>query len=742
MAAAAKPDKVRNQKTLPGKTGAKANAARQHRPVQQAGIGIAGWMALAAVLLATAAVYWQVAGFAFIRTDDELYVYGNAAVKAGLRWGSAVWAFSRPVAGNWHPLTMLSLMADYHLAGSSPAWFHLVNLVLHLAGTLCLVIGLHRLTRCYWQSLFVGSVFALHPAHVESVAWISERKDVLSGLFLGLVLLAYGRYCRRQARTSFLVVLVCLGLGLMSKPMLVSVPILLLLLDYWPLERTGRPDANKKLNFPAGEKIPFFVLAAIFCVVTLIVQRGAGAMDTLESTPVPERLTNALVAYAVYVWKFFWPAGQAGLYPFLRQALPLWQPLLAALFLIAVTLATLRAHRSRPYLSVGWLWFCTSLVPVIGFVQVGPQASADRYTYIPYIGLSIMVAWGAPELLAFLMPKYRRQLLASLSVSAAAAMAVLSFQYLPHWKNDSSYWARVIEIRPDFARGYYNLALAEGEQGDVNGAMGHYRKALEVDPRCADANYGLANLLLAQGRLDEAIAHYEAELRLNPRQAGVHNNLALALARRGRLEEATEHYRAAVDADPQNADALRNWASELLARKDWEGARAKYEAFLKLQPDDYDAHCRIAGTYAGMGQWNQAVAHLKRAMQLQPQNPLAFTNLGELMSRRGDPQAALAYFRDALRLDAAFADAQYKLAQTLAAMSRKDEAVAAYQELLAAHPGHYWGHNDLGILLAEQGKLDQALAQFAAAIKIDPAAEAARNNQAKVMLLRTRGKQN
>ncbi len=697
------------------------------------------WVAVAALLLAALAIYWQAVGFGFIRNDDELYVYENAAVKGELGWGGVIWAFTHAAVGNWHPLTMLSLMLDYQLGGPAPAWFHAVNMLLHLLGTLFLILAWQRLTRCTGQSLFIGAIFALHPTHVESVAWVSARKDVLSGLFLGLTLLAYSRYSRRPNGLRYLGVMLCLILGLLSKPMLVSVPFLLLLMDYWPLQRIGgkeSPPSATRWRTAIYEKVPLFALAGAFAAVTFMVQRGAGAMDTLESTPVMERLSNALVAYAAYVGKFFLPTGLAGLYPFLRNARPWWQPAAAALVLALITYAAVRCARSRPWFLVGWLWYLISLIPVIGIVQVGPQASADRYTYIPYIGLSIMIAWGVPELLSFLWPRKQKLVTAVLGAAAALAMGVMTYRYIPHWKDDIAYWSRVAEIRPDFGLAYYNLALAERDAGDTDRAMGFYRKALQVDDRCVDANFGLANLLFAKGRLEEAVTHYQAELRINPRRSGVHNNLAVVLSKLGRPDQAVEHYRAALEADPNDVDALRNFGLELLNRKDWQGARARYEAFLKIQPDDYDAHCRIAEALGEMGEFQEAATHLNRAMQIQPDNPGAYDTLGALLSQRGDHDSAIVQYRHALKLQPDFLDAQYNLAMALILSGRKAEAIAAYRELLRSHPDHYWGQNDLGILLVEQGNLDEALAHFDAALRINPAGEEAKHNREGVLALR------
>ena len=702
---------------------------------------LVAWLVAVAILSTTLAVYWQAVDFGFIRNDDELYVYDNAAVKGGLGWAGAVHAFTRPAAGNWHPLTILSLMLDSQLGGLAPAWFHAANILLHLLGTLCLFLAFHVLTGCVWRSLFVAAVFALHPTHVESVAWISARKDVLSGVFLGLTLLAYNRYSRHPDRFRYAGALVCLLLGLLSKPVLVSVPILLLLIDYWPLKRIGGADAlvpSIGWRKVIREKVPLGILAGAFAVVTFVVQRGSGAVDTLESTPVQERLSNALVAYATYMGKFFWPDGLAGLYPYLREARPFWQPAGALTLLVIITYIALRNSSSRPWFLVGWLWYLISLIPMIGLVQVGPQASADRYTYIPYIGLSIILAWGIPEIFTFLSPNKWRRIPTILGAVAAVAMGVHTYRYLPHWKDDAAFWSRVVEIRPDFGRGYYNLALAVGSGGDTDRAMALYRRALEVDNRCVDAHYGLANLLLIQGRLEEAVTHYQEELRLNPRRSGVHNNLAIVLGKLGRPQQAMDHYRAALEADPNNADALRNWGMELINQKDWEGARAKYDAYLKIQPDDYDAHCRIAAALAGEGNFREAVNHLRRAIRIQPDNPAAFNNLGTLLTQRGDHDAAIEQFRHAAKLDAGFVEARYNLAMALSVSGRKADAIAAYRDVLRTHPDHYWAHNGVGILLAEQGDLDQALAHFDAALKIDPGGEAARHNREGVLALRSR----
>lgn len=512
-------------------------------------------LSVAALLLLTLVLYWRAGGYGFLWMDDQVYVYANPHVQAGLTRDSLRAAFVETTAGNWHPLTLLSLMLDSSIGGPGPRVFHLTNIGLHLLGTLLLVWALLRLTGDPWRSAFVGAVFALHPAHVESVAWISERKDVLSGVLLALTLLAYQRYVRGRTWTAYLAVAGACAAGLMAKPMLVTLPLLLLLLDLWPLGRLGR---SRIVTLHAViEKLPLLALSALSATVTLWAQRRIGALPSLDATPPLLRLANAVRSYGIYLGKLLWPAHLAAVhYP--AAGVSAAALLVSTVVLLAVIYAVFRAARTKPYLAVGWCWFVISLLPVIGFIQAGPQAYAERYTYIPYIGLSIMLAWGVPELCVGLLPRKGHWVAAAMGLAACGAMAASTHAYLPVWANDVALWQRVATENPENCRSHYNLGVALSNAGDGDGAIERYRRALQIEPTCRNAHFNLARIHARRGQVDDAMMHYQAELAGNPRHAEAHNDLGTLLADAGRVAEAVPHFEAALAVAPAFEAAARN----------------------------------------------------------------------------------------------------------------------------------------------------------------------------------------
>jgi hypothetical protein len=415
-------------------------------------------IAISIILAAsTAAVFWQVHSFDFISYDDGSYVYENPHVLSGLTSEGVVWAFTTGESANWHPLTWLSLMLDSQLFGRDPGWFHLVNVFIHIANALLVFIVLRKMTQALWPSFFVAAAFAFHPMHIQSVAWIAERKDVLSTLFWMLTLLAYVNYVKRPGLLRYMTTILLFALGLMAKPMLVTLPFVLLLLDYWPLNRFGPQTAKtsgrqSSKSDPIGfkhqvyrlviEKIPFFVLCAISSVITFLVQQSSGAVVDITTWPQSSRVTNAFISYAKYIGKMFWPQDLAIFYPFDPVGFPFWQIVLCILLLLFISIFVIYAGRKRGYLPVGWFWFVVTLLPVIGFVQVGNQALADRYTYIPYIGLFIMIAWGLPELL-WALP-FKRIMIFSFAAIILTALAICTNIQLKYWQNTFTIFTHAI----------------------------------------------------------------------------------------------------------------------------------------------------------------------------------------------------------------------------------------------------------------------------------------------------------
>ena len=528
------------------------------------------WLILiTAVLL----VYWQVGDHEFINYDDNVYITDNAQVQKGLTSNGIIWAFTTSHTGNWHPLTWISHMLDCELYGLNPRGHHLTNVLLHMANAILLFVVLRWMTGAIWRSGLVAALFALHPLHVESVAWAAERKDVLSTFFWMLTMVAYVHYVNRPGGKRYFLVLVTFFLGLMAKPMLVTLPFVLLLLDYWPLNRfkprevTGSVE-DQPLGFRSSgddkspilkavmEKTPLFLMSLFSCVVTVMAQQEAGAISTLEIIPFKLRIANGLVSFVAYMGKMIWPQDLAVFYPHPVSDLQIWKPVAAGLFLLIVsTVVLLVAQRCR-YVLVGWLWYLGTLVPVIGLVQVGEQAMADRYTYVPLIGLFIVVVWGFADLV-----KGWRSRRWVVSVSAAVMVLALmagSWLQVAHWKNSVKLFKHALDATSNNYVAHYNLGNALALQGKLTGAVSHYNKALQINPDHAEAHLNLAVGLDRQGKHQEAIQHYAEVLRISPHDAQSHNNLGVALAEQGRLKEAVAHFTEALRIDPNFKEAQRN----------------------------------------------------------------------------------------------------------------------------------------------------------------------------------------
>ena len=567
------------------------------------------WICLA-LLVAILAVYAPVRHFDFVNFDDPEYVRDNPHVRAGLTPEGLAWAFTSTESANWFPVTRLSHMLDAQLFGMRAGPQHLVSVLFHALAALCLFGFLRRATRARWPSAFVALLFAVHPSHVESVAWVAERKDVLCALFWFLALWAYVRYAERPGAGRYLLVLLPFCLGLMSKPMIVTLPLVLLLLDVWPLGRRPAP----------REKIPFFALAAAGAVATYLVQRGSGAVEALAAFPFGLRVENALVSSVAYAARMFWPTPLAVFYPYPSQ-IPWWQAGLAAAALAGVSILVLRTVRSRPYLAVGWLWYLVTLAPVIGLVQVGAQARADRYMYVPMVGLSIMLAWGAADWLRG-APRFRPAV-AALAVAACLASAALAAEQVQHWKDSQALFEHALAVTDGNYLAHHNLGVALAEMpGRLPEAIAHYRAALAIQPDSARAHTDLGNALAKlPGRAGEAVAEYRAALRIAPDSAIPHNNLGNALAALpGRLPEATAEYRAALGIDPGYAAAHNNlgFALAQVPGRLPESIR-EYREALRIQPDYAEAHANLAAALAESPEnLPQAVTEYQAALRSRP----------------------------------------------------------------------------------------------------------------------------
>ena len=623
-------------------------------------------------------VYWPVHNYDFVRYDDNKYVTGNRNVQSGITMQSVRWAFTSGHASNWHPVTWLSHMLDCRMFGLDAGKQHTVNLLFHIVNTLLLFVVFARMTKMLWASAFVAAVFGLHPLHVESVAWIAERKDVLSTFFWMLTMLAYALYVEKPAISRYIVTLLLFAIGLMAKPMLVTLPFVLLLLDYWPLERmnirvSAKKEENsqqnnigKPLSYLVLEKIPFFVLAILSSIVTFIVQRRTGAVQSVDVIDIKSRIGNAIVSYITYIYKTFWPSKLAVLYPHPGSSLLLSRIVTCAMLLVMITTAVILLSRRRKYLVTGWLWYIGTLIPVIGIVQVGVQAMADRYTYIPMTGLLIVIAWGVSDILDSW--KYRKKVLITSSAAVLIALSMKSAIQLEYWQDSETLFKHTLDVTSNNYVMHNNYAAFLDEQGKIEQAIEHFTKSLEIKPNAAEVHNNLANALNSIGKTEQAIEHYQKSLSLKPGSSDAHYNLALALSKQNRLDEAITEYYKAIKLDPTNADALSNLGYELAEKGKYTEAVELYKKALALDPDNVIFHGRFGLALAGLQQNDEAIKEFQFVLRATPDDAEMWCNIGILLERQNKTDEAVKHYLKALEIE----PQNEKAASLLKAALKKD----------------------------------------------------------------------
>ncbi|HOX56929.1 MAG TPA: tetratricopeptide repeat protein [Candidatus Paceibacterota bacterium] len=693
------------------------------------------------LVLLTLAAYWPALNCGFINYDDHQYVVGNPRVHTGLSLENCRWAFNIGYASNWHPLTWLSHMADCQLFGLDPRGHHLMNLIFHLANTLLLFGVLCRMTRAVWPSAMVAALFAWHPAHVESVAWVAERKDLLSTFFFLLTLGAYYAYAQRSAvggpksRVWYGTALLLFVLGLMSKPMLVTLPFVLLLLDYWPLNRCA-PAEKDPMHKPflrlLPEKLPFFALAAASCVVTLIAQKRGGAVVPMEVISLDARGWNAVVSYLRYVGKLFWPHDLAVIYPYV-YGWPGWLIGLAVVFLLGASWLAILLRRSAPYLPVGWFWFLGALVPVIGLVQVGEQAMADRYTYIPSIGLFMVVCWAVPQLPGSW--PLRRPALVMCAMMALAACATATRLQLQHWRTGVALFEHALAVTQRNPIAHATLGLALMDEGKLEDAVAQYEAALQISPNYSLAHNNMGVALARLGRFDQAIVHYRTALQFNPRDPEAHFNLATAFNpsyvdtytqeeysgdHRTDAQQAREHYQTALALNPGLTKAYVNWGNLELAVGNPQSAIRHYQDALLIDPLTPLAHLNLGNALAKTGATNEAISAYTRAVEIEPGDALTRLRLANLLASQAEFEKAIPHYQQAIRLDPGHFAASSNLGSALAKLGRYQEAAACFAEAIRIQPGYADAHVNMAKLLAEQGDLDGALKGCFEALRLRP----------------------
>ena len=620
------------------------------------------------LVIATFIAYMQVLKYGFITSfDDTEYLTSNWNIKAGLTKESIVWAFSTSYASNWHPVTWLSHMLDYEFYGLEPFGHHLTSLLFHIINTLLLFGVLLKMTGALWRSGLVAVLFALHPLNVESVAWVSERKNVLSTFFLLLTLWAYVRYVDKKNARNYLLVVLFLALGLMSKPMLVTLPFVLLLLDFWPLKRFGevRP---ARLIF---EKVPLFILLIGSCVATFIAQKSGGAIRSSEFSSLYFRIANALVSYFEYLRNMLWPSGLSVFYPHPGNALPIWKPLACTIVLVVVTIWVVKEIRRAPYLAVGWFWYLGTLVPVIGIVQVGEQAMADRYTYVPLIGIFIAIAWSLPEQIK----TGKEKLLPILSGIVISLLIALTWIQVSHWKNSITLFKHAINVTDTKYLGVATIHAFLGDayhrEGELDIAISEFKKSLDLDPVNL---YGLNNLaatLAEQGNLKEGLIYAQKLARFQPDYTPGLITMGNILEETGKLDQAQIYYEQVLKRDLNSFENYLNLANILYRKGDLEGAIPHYKKVIILNPNLLEAHYNLGNIFGQLGQPIDAKKEFEQAIRCDEKQPMPHYGLGLIQLQTGNYLKAIEAFEQALSLNPKLEQARHFLAQASEKMRQK-----------------------------------------------------------------------
>ena len=717
------------------------------------------WVTLLLALLALA-VFWPVTRNEFTCYDDPDYVLNNPHVQTGLTWQGLVWAFGRLHTEQtyWHPLTWVSHMLDCQLFGLNPTGHHLVNLLLHTLNTVLVFLVFRRMTGAVWRCAVLAVLFALHPLQVDTVAWVAERKNLLSALFWLLTMWAYVSYAEGRRKNAecrmrspgcgleppasrithhpsvyYLLALLFFTLGLMCKPVLVTLPFALLLLDYWPLQRLSPPTLNPQpstILSLAAEKAPFLLLALASSIITLASHRALkGMMDAAAGLPLAPRLENALVSYVRYLGKTLWPSHLAVFYPH-PVSWPMWAVALSGLLLLGVSALAGGNARRRPYLLVGWFWFLGVLVPFTGVVQAGAQAMADRFAYVPLLGLFLALIWGAYDVTV--RWRHRTTILCSSAVAATALCATLSRHQIGYWRDSQTLFEHAVAVTEGNDVAHYNLGVILADKGLVDEAIRHYEAAVRLSPQDGQCHDGLGYALLQKGRFTEAANQYREALRLNPADAQAHNNLGHLLVRQGQVDEAIEHLTESLRLDANKPEAHCNLGLALARRGSYPEAIEQYRVALRLEPGNAAAHAELGSLLAEHGQLNEAIGHYTQAARLTPKSPNAQYRLGMALAKKGEWEPAARQFNLALALEPNFALAHYELGMICLRQRQVAKALEHWRETARLKPDWPDALNNLAWVLATDPR--PALRNGAEAVELaSRAAELSGTNDVRIL---------
>jgi protein O-mannosyl-transferase len=692
------------------------------------------WGCLFLVVI-TLTVYWPVQNYGFVNFDDSLYVTENPHTQEGLTLKSITWAFSfsEKEGTYWQPVTWLSHALDCQLYGLQPGKHHLTSLMFHMANSLLLFMVFKWMTGAFWRSALLATLFAIHPINVDSVAWVAERKNVVSTFFWMLTMLSYVYYTKKPALYKYLLTLLMYVLGLLTKPMLVTLPFVLLLLDYWPLKRffygqlsdNGNEVRNKTLvsRFKEFlpfhlivEKIPFFILSGLSVgLSSLSVQ---GEVSLASGVPMGLRIANALVSYVKYIGNMIWPQGLTVYYPYPRMV-PMWEAIGALFFLVFVSVFAIRLIQRAPYFVIGWLWFLGTFVPVLGLVQSGLwPAIADRFAYVPLIGLFMVFAWGGHQIC-----QNRSNRTMWLSVSVVCLLLVLitlTRKQVGHWKNSIALFEHNLRFTSNNHIAHNNLGTALHEQDRTKKAIEHYLQTLRIRPAYVKAHCNLGIALNKQGRTEEAIEHYLQALRIKPDYVKAHSNLGTILDKQGRTEEAIEHYLQALRIKPDYVEAHNNLGAILNKQGRTEEAIEHYLQALRIKPDYVEAHSNLGVSLDKQGRTEEAIEHYLQALRIKPDYVEAHNNLGAILDKQGRTEEAIEHYLQVLRIKPDYAEAHNVLGVALDRQGRTEEAVEHYLQALRIKPDYVEAHNNLGVVLNRKGRTEEAIQHYLEALQAKP----------------------
>jgi len=720
------------------------------------------------LVIVTLAVYWQVQNYDFVNFDDNLYVTENRHVQEGLTFKGINWAFTEFSPTYWHPLTWLSHMLDCELYGLEPGMHHLTSLLFHIVNTLLLFLVFRKMTGSLWQSAFVAALFALHPINVDTVAWVAERKNVLSTFFWILTMFTYARYIEKPGLFRYMLTFSVFALGLMVKPMLVTLPFVLLLLDYWPFRRLhfGQSNSDNRRKTRKSttsdytgssifrlvlEKTPFFLLVILyFCLISLSFQPDAAGVISTEPVSMKLRLANALVSCVSYMGKMIWPQDLAVLYPFPTTMLPIWQITGAGLLLVCVSVLVARAWKQKPYFAVGWLWFLGTLVPVIGIIQSGLwPAMADRWAYVPLIGIFIMIAWGVPDLLE--RWQHRRALLAISAGCILSVLTMVTWTQLQYWQNSTTlfkhaisvtennatahinlgtalveqnkideanaHYTEALKINPDYAEAHYNLGIILAEQDKIDEAIGHYTEALEIKPDYAEAHYNLGIILAEQDKIDEAIGHYTEALEIKPDYAEAHYNLGIVLQKQGNIDEAIDHYTEALKINPDYADVHYNLGIALISQGRMEEAISHYSEALRINPGDDDARSRLQMIQTVLKETDNDIKRLKELLEINSGDPELHYVLGNLYYKRRDFDKSIYQYQKALSIQQDAVPVLNNLAIVYMAKRDYEKAVSVFNRIADLQPDNASVYYNIACMYSIQNRTKESLDSLKRAVE-------------------------